>query len=163
MALQFSSTTQVGIGSGGAALNSLANTSAAQTDTNSVSTVNNVVDVHVQVSIALGAITPSTSTLVEIYAFASPDGTTWPGASATNEVLGTGAGAVTLSANGNNLRFLGTILAHTASVTVKSEPLSLASAFGSLPRKWGIVIKNSTGVAFAASGHSVSYTEVYYN
>ena len=57
----------------------------------------------------------------------------------------------------------GSINCHTASVQFKSEPMSIVSALGMLPRKWGILVQNQTGVALSASGNGASATEIYYN
>lgn len=134
-----------------------------------VSTTNNVTDVMISVKVTVGAIpTPSSSTNVYIYAYGVEDSTgspTYPGASATTEVITGADGKATnnVSSISNNLKFLGSINCHTASVQFKSEPMSLVSALGMLPRKWGIVIQNQTGVDLAASGNGASATEIYYN
>lgn len=163
MALQYGTSSAIGVGT---ALNSLASslTSVAQTDVITPSTSANITDIIVRFTIAVGTITASPATVVNFYAFGSEDGTTYPGGSATAEVLGSSAAAVTLSANGNNLKWIGSTVCHTSGITYKTQPMNLAAAFGgTLPRKIGFVIQNQTGAALAASGHSGSYTEVYYN
>jgi len=150
------------------ALNSLASSTtvygAAQA--RDVSTTNNITDIMISVKVTVGAITPSSSTNVYVYAYGVEDSTgspTYPGGSATAEVI-TGADAqVTMSATSNNLKFLGSINCHTASIQFKSEPMSLVSCLGMLPRKYGIIVQNQTGVALAASGNAISATEIYYN
>ena len=93
--------------------------------------------------------------------FAETAAGTWPGGAATAEVIDGTDKALTVSSLGNGLRFLGQILAHTASVAHTSEPLSVAAAFGGVvPATWGIAIQNQTGAALAASGHSVAYDEI---
>jgi len=161
MALNYASSQTVTLPS---ALNSLATGSSVQSDVVTTGTSNNTTDTLVHVEISIGAITASASTYISIYAFGSEDGTAYPGGASTTEVLGGGNGSVTLSANGNNLKFLGTIQAHTASIVIKSEPMSIAAAFGGImPRKWGLVIQNNTGANLASSGHAAKYSEVYYN
>ena len=161
MALNYASSQSITLPS---ALNSLATGSAVQTDVITTGTSNNTTDSLVHVEIGVGAITPSASTTVSIYAFGSEDGTSYPGGASSTEVLGGGNGAVTLSANGNNLKFLGVIQAHTASIVIKSEPMSIAAAFGGImPRKYGLVIQNNTGANLAGSGHAAKYSEIYYN
>ena len=124
----------------------------------------NVVDHLVTVTALLGAITPSSSTLLNVFVYGSADGTKWPGGSATTEVIDGTDKTLTLSTNGNNMRFLGSILCHTASITMVSEPLSIAAAFnGAMPAKYQIVLQNATGVALASSGHSVNVQEIYYS
>lgn len=170
MALNYSSTTQVACTS----FNSLGNSTTALASSAAVttSTSNNIVDAMVQVKITGPAtMTASASTIVSIYAYGSLDGSAgwFAGASSgTVETIDGTDKAITVSANGNNLRFLGTILLHTTtagtSIVYQSEPMSIAAAFGGLmPRKWGIVIMNQSSATLAASGHDVRYTEVYYN
>ena len=143
--------------------NSLASsttTGMAESVVRTTSTTANISDTQVRVTVTVGAITPSAITFVAVYAYAALD-TTWPGGAATNEVIDGTDKALTVSSFGNGLRFLGTILAHTASIAHTSEPLSIGQAFGgTVPAKWGIVIQNQTGVALAASGNSVGYDEI---
>lgn len=127
------------------------------------STTNNVVDYMVRVKVVVGAITPSASTNVVMYVVGSDDGTNWAGGSATAEVFTASSETNTLSATSNNLKFLGTINCHTASITYHSEPMSIASAFGGiLPKKFKIVIQNQTGQN-TGSGAVVNATAIYYN
>lgn len=132
-----------------------------------VSTTNNITDIMISVKVTVGAITtPNASTNVYIYAYGVEDSTgspTYPGGSAIAEVI-TGADAqIAMSTVSNNLKFLGSINCHTASIQFKSQPMSLVSALGVLPRKYGIVIQNQTGVPLAGSGHGITATEIYYN
>ena len=170
MALNYGSTNSLACTS----FNSLANstTSLASSAAATTSTSNNIVDAMVQVKIVGPAtMTASASTIVSVFAYGSLDGSTGWYAGASSGTVETVDGSdklITVSANGNNLRFLGTILLHTTtsgtSITYQSQPLSVAAAFGGLmPRKWGIVIMNQSSAALAASGHDVRYTEIYYN
>ena len=148
-----------------ASFNSLVNslTAVGQSSAITVGTTGNTTDHLVTVAVAVGAITPSATTQVNILAYASIDGTTWPGGSATSE-NGVGSdAALTLNAFGNNAVFLGVIPCHTASITHKSKAFSIAAAFaGSLPAKYVIVVQNQSGVALAASGHTVAAVETSY-
>lgn len=138
-------------------------TAVASSSAITVSPSANVVDHEVVVSVALGAITPTTATVVNVYVYGSADGLNWPGGSATTEVVTGTDQAITWSANGNTARFLGSIPCHTASITLKSAPLSIAAAFcGVMPAKYAIVIQNQTGVVLAATGHTVAAQEIYY-
>lgn len=142
------------------ALASSTTTGFAETAARTTGTTANVFDAQVRVTVTVGAITPSASTVINIYAYGAIDGT-WPGGAATAEVIDGTDKALTTSSLGNGLRFLGQILAHTASVAHTSEPLSIAAAFGGVvPSKWGIAIQNQTGAALAASGNSVGYDEI---
>jgi hypothetical protein len=141
-------------------------TSYAASQARDTSTTNNITDIMVSVKITVGAIVPSSSTNVYVYAYGVEDSVgspTYPGGGATAEVITGADAAVTMSATSNNLKFLGSINCHTASIQFKSEPMSLVSCLGVLPRKWGILLQNQTGVALAATGNSASATEIYYN
>ena len=166
MPLQYGTSTSLACTS----FNSLASinttaTAAASTAAATTSTTANVTDIMVRVKIVCPTFTPTSSTGIEIYAYGSEDGTNYPGAGATNEVLTGADAAVTLSTNSNNLRFLGFLSCHTTGATMTSQPMSLVAAFGIIPRKWAIVIRNALPAtnSLAASGHSVNYTEIFYN
>lgn len=102
---------------------------------------------------------PTVNTTIEVWAFATADDTpTYP------DVLGAADAAVTLtSANVKN-----TALRPVAFITVDATsnriypiaPISLANIFGYVPKYWGIVVINGSGVALNASGSSISYTPV---
>ncbi len=143
--------------------NSLASsttTGAAESDARTTPTTGNITDTQVRVTVTVGAITPSAATQIVVWAYGALDAT-WPGGASGAEVIDGAQSALTLSTYGNGLRFLGTILAHTASIAHTSQPMSIASAFGGVvPAKWGIVIQNQTGLALAASGNSVGYDEI---
>ena len=91
---------------------------------------------------------------IEIYAYGS-----WDGTSYTAGVTGSDA-AITWGTTGgvdsyNDLVPLGTAATDTTDDNddVEWGPFSVAAAFGGrLPPKWGIVVKNSTGTAFHATG-----------
>lgn len=170
MALNYGSTTSISCTS----FNNLANstTALASSAAATTSTSNNIVDAMVQVKLTSPAtMTASASTIVSIFAYGSLSGDAgwYAGASTgTIETVDGSDKAITVSANGNNLRFLGTVLMHTTtagtSIVYQSEPMSIAAAFGGImPRKWGIVIMNQSGAALPASGHECKYTEIYYN
>ena len=149
-------------------LNNLASstTSYAAAQARDTSTTNNITDIMVTVKVTVGAIAPSSSTNVYVFAYGVEDSTgspTYPGGGATNEVITGADTTLTMSTNSNNLKFLGSINCHTASIQFKSEPMSLVSCLGVLPRKWGIVVQNQTGANLSASGNSASATEIYYN
>lgn len=121
-------------------------------------TGNMFVDVLVQLSIKLGAGSPSGEKIVYVYVFASEDGTRL-----TDNATGTD-GTISLR-QPTNLRLLGVI--HTpdaGGLTYTSHPMSLLAAFGGLaiPRKWGIVVQNNTGVTFSGTegDHQKTYTGV---
>ena len=123
------------------------------------SSPNLFLDVMVHVAVKLQTGTPSSDRCVYVYAYGSEDGTNY-----TDNATGSDA-ALTLRAP-TNLRPLGQIQTPDAGgLTYKSGPMSLAAAFGGIiPRKWGIVIINSSGVTLSATegDHTKSYTGIYY-
>lgn len=163
MAKQHSTTSSVGIGT---ALNSLATsaTAGAATDTVTSSTTTNVVGITARWQIAIGSITPSSTTVVTVFVWGTNDDTTRPGYQAgSTEVIPASAGAITLASTGQSaLRLLKVTLAHTASQTVIDEA-DIVQALGFIPKRWGLVILNQTGAAFAGSGHAVEAEETFYN
>ena len=138
------------------AANNAVHSSAAVT----VSTTNNVVDVMVRVQVSVGTV--ASPNQVVVYVYGSEDGANYASSSATSDDVDGTAKALTALAVPTNMRLLGVISTTVNSVTLKSQPMSIASAFGGvLPRKWGVVVQNTTGAALTAA--SGSYTEIYYN
>jgi hypothetical protein len=91
---------------------------------------------------------------VNVYAYASADGSTYP------EGCGTDTG-VTLTSP-PNLRLVGIINVVANATTYQSNPFSVAQAFGGvLPQFWGIVVENKSGAALDASIGSAWYQGVY--
>lgn len=122
-------------------------------------TTNLYVDALVYLAIKLQTGTPTGDKAIFVYAYGSEDGTNY-----TDNATGSDA-AVTMRSP-SNLVLIGVIATpDSGALTYKSNPMSIAKAFGGvLPRKWGIVIKNSTGVTLDATegNHTKSYTGVYY-
>lgn len=151
--------------------NSLANslTAVASSAAITVGTANNVTDHLVQVTLTGPAtVTATASTIISLFAYGSIDGTIWSGSNTTNELIDGTDKAIAWSANGNQARFLGNAIATTTSagtsVIYKSEPMSIAAAFGgTLPAKYVIVAQNQSGAALAASGHSIAVSELAYS
>lgn len=114
-------------------------------------------DVLVQVAVkthATNAPTGDKACYVYVYGTSDPGTPTWP-----DTVTGTDAG-ITLTVP-TQLRLLGVINCAAANVTYKSEPMSVAAAFGGqVPAKWGIVVVNATGQTLNASGSSAWYQGV---
>lgn len=162
MAIARTTTGTVGIGT---ALNSLASsaTAAAASDTITSGTTANNTALTARWNIAVGAITPSASTVVNVYVWGTNHNTTRPGYQAgATEVVPASAGAITLSTLGTSTtKFLRSTLCHTASQTISDEA-DIVANLGFFPKRWGLVFVNQTGTALAASGHSASYEETYY-
>jgi hypothetical protein len=91
-----------------------------------------------------------------IYAYGSEDGTNYAGGC-------TGSDAAYTPASPTPLRLVFVMPMPAATTTYKGV-FSIAQAFGGvLPRKWGIVIVNSTGANLDSTegNHAKSYTGVY--
>ena len=102
--------------------------------------------------------TTTTNTQIQIWAFASYDGTTFSASAGTTDAN------FTPDAGAKNLMRLLTIIPNitTTAVTYAWGPFSVAQAFGGvLPIKWGIYIVQNTGTALAAGGE-LKYTGVNY-
>ena len=117
------------------------------------------IDSIVQVKVTTGT-SPTVNTTIQIWAFGTADGTNYSGGN-----LGTVDQTITPTGV-NQLRLLETIVVTaTSNATYGGGPYSIQNAFGgTMPRKWGIFVLNSTGVALNATGgnHSVQYTPVKY-
>jgi len=133
----------------------------------SVSSSANVVDHEVIVTLTGPAtMTASSSTVVNLFAYGSADGTNWTKTNTTNELVDGTDKALVWSANGNQAVYLGQIIMTTTtagtSVIYSSKILSIAAAFGGLPSKYVIVAQNQSGASLPASGHSIAIQEIFY-
>jgi hypothetical protein len=141
-------------------LASLASSATAGRESTAIDNTSNLgEDALVFVKVKLQAGTPANDKAIYVYAYGSEDGTNY-----TDPATGTDA-AITLR-DPTNLRLIGVInTPDSGALTYKSNPFSVAAAFGGiLPRKWGIVIRNYTGIAFdaTAGNHSITYTGVFH-
>ena len=111
-------------------------------------TTNDPLDVLIEVEVTPGTV--SGNKQVVVFAKASLDGTKFQ----------SGPESGTTTTDEPNLKWIGTVPCNTSS-TAQTGIFSLASAFGGvLPQQSKIVLKNDSGAALAASGHSVYYSEV---
>lgn len=136
---------------------SLANNGARESTVVDNST-NLFLDALVQLKIKSPAASTAATGYVNVYAYGTADGGTNYGDGATGSDAG-----ITLT-NPTNLRLIGIINIVANGVTYKSNPMSVAQAFGGvLPEKWGIVLENKTGGTLDATGgnHSAFYQGVY--
>lgn len=111
-------------------------------------------DAHVQVVLDFANTAPANDKAAYVYAYGGLN-TTY-----TNPASGSEGGItlVDITANGQNLKLIGTIPYTTADEVAEGQPMSVAAAFGGfLPPKWGIVVMNYSGAALAASGNSVTW------
>lgn len=109
---------------------------------------NKPLDVLLDVRVTPGTV--SGNRQVVVFAQGSLDGTNFE----------SGPISGTTTTDESNLTFVGTIPCNT-NATVQAGLFSLAGPFGGvLPRQTRIVVKNETGAALAATGHSVHFSEV---
>lgn len=95
---------------------------------------------------------PANDKAVYVYAYGSEDGTNYP------EAI-TGSDANYTRRDPTVLRLIGVVPVPTQNLTYKSNPMSVAAAFGGiLPRKWGIVVQNYAGQTLTSG--SASYTGI---
>lgn len=132
-------------------------------------TTNLYVDAHVSVkfTMAAGTLTGTNEDhYVAIYVYGSEDGTTYGpfgGPSAREAIDGTDR---VVSINSTSTFFtmrigMVNVLLGSGGLAYTSGPLGVAQACGGImPRRWGIVVHNKTGLAFAATGHSASYSGI---
>ena len=123
--------------------NSLASslTAVASSAAITVGTTTNIADHEIMVTITGPAtMTATTTTVINLFAYASNDGTNWGGSNTTNELIDGTDKAVTWSANGNQATYVGKVVMSTTtagtSIVYRSARISMAAAFGgTLPAK----------------------------
>jgi hypothetical protein len=108
-------------------------------------TSNLYLDAAVFVKIKTASSSTSSTGTVNVYAYGSADG----GTTYTDGASGSNASMTPTSPT--NLKLIGVINAVANSTTYYGGPFSVASAFGYLPGKWGIVVLNNTGATLDAS------------
>ena len=117
-------------------------------------TTNQDLDAAVMVKIKTGASSVSSTGTVNVYAYGSADG----GTTYSDGIGGTDAG-VTLTSP-PNVKLIGLINAVANATSYVGGPFSVASVFGYLPGKWGIVVENGTGATLdATSGNFSAFYE----
>lgn len=117
----------------------------------------NYIDCLVGGLIRIGAV--SADGTIQIYAYGSYDGTEYTaGMTGTDNTIAWGTDGRTGVDSYNNLPLLGVVVTDalddvdSSSEYIPFGPYSIAQCFGgTVPTKWGIVVKNSTGAAFHAT------------
>jgi hypothetical protein len=101
--------------------------------------------------------------VIEVYAYASMDGTTYTdGGAAVTAYPVTGTSGAVVLPSPHNCRLLGIINANIASKPFISAPMSVANAFGGvLPVKWGIIVLNKTSTTAGTTGQISSVSAAY--
>jgi hypothetical protein len=122
-------------------------------------TSNNFLDALVMLQVKLQAGTPANDQAVYVYCYGTVDG----GATYPDAITGSDA-AITFNSP-INVALLGTIFTPTSAGTFKGGPWSVCRALGvqQLPAKWGIAVRNYSGIALSAteSDHAKLYQGVY--
>lgn len=140
-------------------LASLASSATAGRESTVVdNTTNKFIDALVYVQCKLATGTPANDKAISVYAYGSEDGSNY-----TDNA--TGSDAALTQRSPTNLILLGKIECPDSGQLTYKGVFSVAQAFGGfLPRKWGIVIRNYTGLALDSTGgnHAVTYTGIYY-
>lgn len=135
-------------------LNSLTNGSARES-TAVDNTTNLYLDVFLGGSFKLAAGTPASDKCINVYVYGSEDGSSY-GDNAT------GTDAALTMRSPTNLRLVGVVTTPDAGgLTYQLQTTGVAKAFDHmLPRKWGVVVENRTGLAFDSTGCAISCTGV---
>lgn len=133
-------------------LASLTNGSARQS-TEIDNSSNLYLDALVNVKVTTGASSTSATGVTEIFVFGT-----------VNSQRTDNAGGSDAAITPKNAIRLGVMETNANSTTYYGGPWSVAQAFGGvMPSAWGVIVKNSCGSTFSATGgnHAVNYQEVY--
>lgn len=104
-------------------------------------TSNLFLDALVQVQIKSNAAGTLATGYVNVYAYGTTDG-------GTTYAEGAGTDAAITLTSPPNVKLIGRLNVVANATTYKSEPFSVAAAFGgSMPDHWGIIIENQSGAA----------------
>lgn len=122
---------------------------------------NKYLDALVGGSIQTGTLTAAGT--IDIYLYASWDGTNYP-----ESITGTDAAWTpphdNTPASGTAIVFVASIVtgANDDDSDMEWGPVSVANAFGNMPRKWGVVIENNSGATTNATGtnNACDYTGI---
>ena len=171
MALVRTALTTLNSTTGVTSFNSLTNslTAVGSSAAITVGTTTNIADHEIMVTITGPAtMTATTTTVINLFAYASNDGTNWSGSNTTNELIDGADKAITWSANGNQAVYVGKVVMSTTtagtSIVYRSARINMAAVFGgSMPAKYVIVSQNQSGAALPALGHSITIDELSYS
>lgn len=123
-------------------------------------TTNKYMDALLGGSIQTGT-SPTADALIEVYLYASYDGTNYTGGASGTDSAYTADGEETLFKLAQVI-----IVDATSDQDYVFGPISVAQAFGgAMPSKWGVVIKNGSGAALNATGtnNEVQFLGVKYD
>lgn len=157
MAIQYGTSASLSISAG--SLASLGNYSSAAITSG---TTNNTADYLITVNCLTTASTPSGNKQIIVYGYMSEDGTNYSGNSGTTDNVDGTNKALTAIGSPTNLFFMGTLQLNQGGVAVTvREVFSVATTFGCVPPKWGIVLYNDAGTALGATV-TATFREIYY-
>lgn len=157
MAIQYGTSTSLTITAG--SLASAANRSSAAVTSG---TTNNTSDYLVTVNCLTTATAPTGNKQIVVYGYMSEDGTNYSGNSGTADNVDGTDKALTAIGSPTALFFMGTLQLNQGAVAVTArEVFSVASTFGCVPPKWGIVLYNDAGTALGTTV-TATYREIYY-
>jgi hypothetical protein len=157
MALQFGTSTAITITAG--SLGSGSNRSSAAVTSG---ITNNISAILLTVNCLTTASAPSGNKQIIVYGYMSEDGTNYLGNSTTTDNVDGTDKALTAIGSPTALTLIGIIpLNQGANAVTARGVFNIVTAFGCIPRKWGIVLLNDAGTSLGATV-SASYTEEYY-
>ena len=158
MAIQYGASTAITISA-----NSLGSNTAWASVAVASSLTNNTTDYLVSVNVLTTATAPTGNKQVVVYGYMSEDGTNFTGNNSITDNVNAAAGGQVTLGSPTNLFFMGTIqLNQGANIVTAREQFSVATTFGVIPPKWGIVLFNDAGTALGATV-TATYREVYYS
>jgi hypothetical protein len=139
-------------------LNSLTSSSTAgRESTAGDNTTDLFFDVLVSLRLNVAAGTPANDQSIYLYAYGSEDGTNY-----TDNATGTDAPITLRDPFNVSSPLILRVPILVGGVTFKTHPIGLRQWFGgSLPRKWGIIVRNNCGLSLAASGNAATYTGIF--
>jgi hypothetical protein len=150
--------TALTITAGGLAAAANRSSAAVTTDT-----TKNVTSILLTVNALTTATAPSGNKQIIVYGYMSEDGANYSGNSGTTDDVNGTDKALTAIGSPTNLTLLGTIQLNQGAVAVTARGVfEVAGRFGTVPRKWGIVLYNDAGTALGATV-TASYTEIAYS
>lgn len=142
-----------------ASLASAANRSSAAVTTG---TSNTIVGILLTVNVLTTAVAPSGNKQIVVYGYKSEDGTNYQGNSSTTDNVDGTDKALTAIGSPSALTLLGTIPLNQGATAVTARFVTdIVARFGTIPKKWGIVLYNDAGTALGGTV-TATYAEVSY-
>jgi hypothetical protein len=122
----------------------------------------NIAQILLTVNVLTTSTAPSGNKQVIVYGYKSEDGTNYQGNSSTTDNVDGTDKALTAIGSPTALTLLGVIPLNQGAVAVTARFVTdVVARFGTVPKKWGIVLYNDAGTALGATV-TATYTEAYY-